>query len=164
MKTIPLGKGMNALVDDEDYALLAKHKWCMHSQGYARRQGPVDEFGRQSILLMHRVILAAPRGTQVDHINGNRLDNRKDNLRLATNAQNGANQKRSSRNKTGAKGVYFHKQRGKYCAMIGHNGKHRHLGLFPDIAAASAAYDEAARRAFGEFAKTNAAINTVEAA
>ncbi len=163
MKTIPLSNGMNAIVDDIDFPALAALKWCIHSQGYARRRGTSGANGKQSILLMHRVIINAPRGFQVDHINGNRLDNRRSNLRLATNAENGANQMLSSKNTTGAKGVYFHRQRKKYCAMICSNGRREHLGLFSNIEAASAAYDAAARRLFGEFAKTNATLNQAEA-
>ena len=164
MKTIPLSKGMNAIVDDDDSDAVSAFAWCLHSRGYAVRKGPRDSSGKRAVILMHRSILSATPGTEVDHINGNRLDNRRSNLRFATSSQNHANQKLSSKNTTGAKGVSFNRKSGRYYAEIHLNHRKKFLGSFSSIASASAAYDAAARLYFGDFARTNATLNQVEAA
>ncbi len=102
---------------------------------------------------MHRIIMNAPVGKQVDHINHNGLDNRKENLRLATPAQNQANQKLSKANTSGFKGVSFDKKKKKWAAYIGKQS--RNLGRFLDIRDAARAYNDAAKLAYGEFAKLN---------
>ena len=89
---------------------------------------------------------------QIDHINGNGLDNRIANLREATNAQNQQNKLRASNNRSGFKGVRFHTQTGKYRAQITRNGKTAHLGLFDCPKEAHKAYCEAADDLHGEFA------------
>jgi hypothetical protein len=97
------GKGV-ALVDDEDVALLPPSTWYLHNQGYA---ACAKRFGHQSTLL-HRIVMQAKRGDEVDHINRNKLDCRKSNLRIVTRSQN--NQNRSGamrRNRTGLRGVSF---------------------------------------------------------
>ena len=164
MKTITLSKGMLAIVDDEDFTAISAFRWCLHSRGYAVRKGPRDRVGRREVILMHRSISAALHGTEVDHINGNRLDNRKANLRFATSSQNHANQKLSSKNTSGAKGVSFNQKSGRYYSEIHLNRRKKFLGSFSSIASAADAYDAAARLYFGEFAKTNATLNQVEAA
>lgn len=167
MKKIPLSKGMNAIVDDEDFARISKHKWHVQSDTmlYAVRKGPRDEHGKRIRYQMHREIISAPPGIFVDHISGNPLDNRRCNLRLATTQQNAFNQKVGRvNNTTGAKGVYLCRSSNRYYAQICVNGRGKHLGFFDSIQSASAAYDVAARRAFGEFAKTNATFSQVEAA
>lgn len=93
-------------------------------------------------------------GLQIDHINGNGLDNRIDNLRLATPGQNGANRGAQSNNSTGLKGVGFHKASGKYRAFLTLNGRSKHLGLYETPELAHEAYKAAAREAFGDFAST----------
>lgn len=113
MKEIKLTRGLKAMVDDEDFAKLNSVKWCAHSAGYAYRTG-----GQ----LMHRIIMNAPDNLHIDHINGNRLDNRKCNLRLCTRSQNALN-----KNKYCGRGpyigVHFTKRTGKYEAYIKFFGK-----------------------------------------
>lgn len=96
-KEIPLSQGRLALVDDADYAELSQHKWFVDHYGYAVRNFPRSLCKTRDIR-MHRVILNAPDGMTVDHINGNRLDNRRCNLRLATDAQNKCNVGRRATN------------------------------------------------------------------
>lgn len=139
------GRGVGyAQIDEADYNLVGHHKWTM-AMGYA--QARIDgEF-----VFMHRLILAAPKGGLfVDHINGDRLDNRRCNLRLADHRQNQWNSRITCRNKTGAKGVA---KRGElYRARICANGRQIELGLFHTIEEAHAAYVGACRAIRGEFA------------
>lgn len=154
MKEIQLTKGFTALVDDEDFELLSKHKWGVLITGrnkiYARRGITVR--GKKIAILMHRIILNVPIDFQVDHINGNSLDNRKENLRICTSQQNSMNRKNT---KSLAKGVRFRKDHKKFQARIVLNGKEKHLGYFNSCDEAAKAYNKAALEYFGSFAKLN---------
>ncbi|MFC7515075.1 HNH endonuclease [Herbaspirillum sp. GCM10030257] len=112
--------------------------------------------GRTGTFFVHRVIWAMHYGAwpedQIDHRNTIKADNRINNLRLATNAQNMANRGLQKNNKSGAKGVHFNKNAGRYQAYIKHLGKRYHLGYFDTVEAASAAHQKAAKQMFGEFA------------
>jgi len=152
MKRIPLTQGKFALVDDEDYDFLMQWKWS-YSHGYAYRCPWDKEKGRQFYLSMHRLVAKTPEGMKTDHKNGNRLDNRKINLRICESHENSRNQGLSSRSKTGFKGVRF--RRNKWVAEMFFNKKHRHLGTFDNPVEAAKAYDVAARLFYGEFARTN---------
>jgi len=146
MKEIPVTQGRVALVDSEDYHLVSGRKWCC-SNGAAMR------YERGLPTYMARLIMGAPGGMEVDHINGNRLDNRRANLRLCTHKQNLQNRKRQAGGSSRYKGV--HKSVGKWRAMIGYDGKLYHLGYFADEEDAAKAYNEAASERFGEFARLN---------
>jgi hypothetical protein len=149
MREIPLTRGYVAIVDDEDYEwLMAEGPWC-YCNGYAVR-------GRGNIK-MHRLILGltAGDGKQADHINRNKLDNRRCNLRLCTASQNHANMSIFRNNTTGYKGVTFLRSHGKYRAKIKVRGRYIFLGYFDNPIDAACAYDKAARFHFGEFANTN---------
>lgn len=165
MKKIPLaakrkcknsGKSF-ALVDDELYDELNKYHWSISSNGYAQRRVKIGN--RTSIIPMHRQIMGLTFGNKqcVDHINGDRLDNRKSNLRLCTRTENNHNMKLSSRNKSGAKGVYKYKNRFRVSIMV--NGKNIYLGTFPNtpegFAQAKTAYNNAAIKYYGVFAYIN---------
>lgn len=105
----------------------------------------------------HRIIWVMhfgpiPEGLKIDHEDGNTLNNKIDNLRLATNSQNSHNQKKHSRNTSGFKGVHFHKNNKVWEASIGVNGKLKHLGSFKSAESASEAYKLAAKQYHGEFA------------
>jgi hypothetical protein len=104
---------------------------------------------------MHRAILSAPLGTQVDHINHILLDNRRENLRLATGTQNQGNRRMSANNRSGFKGVYWSKDRNLWVGQIRVAKKTYWLGYFETAKDAARAYDTAAREAFGEFAFLN---------
>lgn len=153
MKKIPLTKGFETIVDDEDFEWLAPKKWRCNTGGYAVTTTKVGRVTKNHA--MHRMIMTPPPGFCVDHKNGNRLDNRRSNLRLATKQQNCANRGPIARNKTGVKGVYRYSETAKWFAAIRVDGKDIKLGFFSDIADAAAAYNEAAIRYFGDFAWLN---------
>lgn len=162
MKQIPLTKGMFAIVDDEDFDVYSTQKWHVKkgsTKHYAACARKVTHEGKEySIkIFMHRCMLDADVGVIVDHINGNGLDNRRCNLRLATRSQNLANQ-RTVRNKWGYKGITYRRRHKTWRARIGFNGKTVDLGEFGNLDDAAQAYDEAAKKLFGEFAVTNEMI------
>ncbi len=151
MKKIPLTKGRVALVDDEDFEELSKHKWCWGDRGGAQRK----THGGSVFVAMHRVIMNAPKGKVVDHINGDRSDNRRSNLRICTQAENVRNQSIKSNNKSGYKGVHWDAPRKKWHAHITKNNKTLFLGRFKEIKEAVQAYNEASIRYHGQFGKLN---------
>jgi hypothetical protein len=152
VKQIQLTKGLVALVDDEDYERLSSFKWKAHHR-YAARN--VRRNGKFLTIMMHREILKAPSGMDVDHINGDRLDNRRSNLRLATRSQNTRNRKGNKNSISGYKGVGWHARCRKWQAAIKTDDKQLYLGLFDAPEDAARAYDAAARNLHGPFAKVN---------
>ncbi len=156
MIKIPLTKGYTAIVDDED-AGLARFKWCAmvtpHTV-YAKRN-ELGPDGRRYVILLHRLVMGAPAGVQVDHGDHNGLNCRRYNLRLATNQQNHANQQRRRTNTSGFKGASWHNGCRKWMARIRVSGRSVYLGLFASPEDAARAYDAAARERFGEFACLN---------
>ena len=152
-KQIPLTQGKFSLVDDADFEFINQWKWQYHTGGYARRDYAVD--GKRFKVYMHRVITGNDESLVVDHINGDRLDNRKENLRLCHQKQNSANSRKSKNNTTGFKGVCFYKRDGVYTAQLMKDRKMIYLGRFTKPEYAAAAYDLAAMNLFGDFANTN---------
>jgi hypothetical protein len=148
-KQIQLTQGKFALVDDEDYCDLSQYKWSLATCGYAQR-------GTSPKIYMHRQIMNAPTGMEVDHINGNRADNRKSNLRLCSHQQNLQARPRFKNNSSGFRGVNYEKKGLKHWrARIELNGKKIDLGLYIDPRDAAIAYNNAARIIHGEFARLN---------
>jgi hypothetical protein len=137
-----------ALIDEQD-ASLAELRWHLGSGGYARRL----EKGKWTF--MHRVIMQAPAGFEVDHINRNRLDNRRCNLRLTDRGGNARNCKRNRRNTSGYKGVHRVGQGGRWAAVIKYEGETFHLGVCATAEEAAVTYDLAAMALHGEFAAPN---------
>lgn len=148
---IPLTQGKFAIVDAEDFDFLMQWKWHFNSS-YAKRCVKAIGGGYRKEW-MHRVINKTPDGFETDHINGNRLDNRKCNLRTATVNQNQHNQRKHIDNRSGYKGVAWHKRRDKWIARIILNKKSRHLGYFSTAEAAHKAYRIAAKELYGDFAR-----------
>lgn len=145
MKTINLTQDKTAIVDDEDFETVSCYKWFYHHNGYAVRNDYSS--GKHKTVHMHRVINNTPDGFETDHINGDKLDNRRENLRTATRSQNRANMKNAT-NKTGLpKGIRFRPTFGKYQVRI----KQVCLGSFSELSDAIAAYNAAAVAEFGEF-------------
>jgi hypothetical protein len=151
MKSIPLTRGKFALVDDGDFEYLNQFKWCFNGQ-YAARRGAIRG---KSLIRMHRVVMCAPAGYEVDHINGDKLDNRRANLRLCTRAENQRHKARNRQNTTGYKGVRIDKRDGYFSARIRFDNKELHLGRFRNAVDAARAYDAAAKKLHGDFAWLN---------
>ena len=155
---IELTQGQVALVDECDLEKVLAYRWCAHAQKNGRWYAATHPgYGRKDkrILHMHRLIMGAPKGTQVDHVNLAGLDNRRANLRFATLSQNLANARRHRDKKSPYKGTYFDKRRSHWRAAICVNGQQIHLGCFDDEIDAAIAYNEAATKYFGEFARLN---------
>lgn len=149
MKEIKLTQGRFALVDDEDYEYLNQWRWYYSDSGYAVRKPSSVRF------FMHRVVINTPEGMFTDHINRNKLDNRRENLRICTRSQNCANVGILPSNTSGYKGVSFDSREGKWRANIRVKGKKHSLGYFENIIEAVSAYNIAALEHFGEFAVLN---------
>jgi hypothetical protein len=150
-KSIFLSNGKECLVDDDDYQWASQYKWHESGKGYALRNKQVN--GRSATVRMHRELLQVHQGLEVDHINGNRLDNRRSNLRPATRQENVRNRKVQKNNKCGFKGVSCEK--GRFRAYICVNNKLIHLGMFTTAEEAARARDKAEKELFGEFSRLN---------
>lgn len=118
----------------------------MSTEGYVRYSSRKDGLCGKYI---HRMIMSEPPGMVIDHIDGNKLDNRKENLRICTQQQNGWNRGKPSNNTSGFKGVCWHKQTQKWQAII----NHKHIGYFKTAEKAYEAYVKAAQELHGDFAK-----------
>ena len=159
VRVIPLTQGYEATVDEADYERVSQYKW--HVKPECNTMYAVSSVGRTTTY-MHRLIMdAGERDVYVDHINGNGLDNRQENLRLCDNRLNQGNQRLSRNNTTGYKGVTVKHRMTKtgikssICAKIHYEGRDIHLGCFQNLETAARAYDAAAKEYFGEFAKLN---------
>jgi hypothetical protein len=151
-KEIIVYGGLKAIVDDEDFERLAPYKWHMVGNYVCRTDRTVSP---KRTIYMHKEIMNCPKGFVVDHINGNTLDNRKENLRIATTEQNRFNQKLRYNSSTGYKGVTFNKRFNKYQARIFKDNKTYSLGYFDNPHDAARMYNFWARDLFGEFARLN---------
>jgi len=134
-------------VDDSDFVFLNHFNWQVDKNGVV---------SSHAVGLMSRLIMEAPRGKEVDHIDGNRFNNQRSNLRLATSSQNKCNRGPRKDNKSGLKGVSWHRPLNKWTARIKiPYGKYLHLGLFGSKIEAAKAYNGAAEKYHGEFAWLN---------
>lgn len=144
MKRIKLQNGGSSLVDDEDFSFLTNGNfiWRLSSTGYAediKKRG-----GKANYTAMHRLINQTPNNAETDHINGNKLDNRKSNLRTVSAFEN-------QWNREGIRGIYFHKNTQKWVARIMIKGERIHLGSFYKKNKAFEAYKIAVKQNYGKF-------------
>jgi hypothetical protein len=152
--------GKVSLIDDSDYEKISKHKYTAikgKRTFYAYRGSKLaGRIPYQKNLYMHREIMNAPDNMQVDHINGNGLDNRRSNLRLVSNAQNSRHTTHSRNNKTGYRGVFQNSnETHRWFSSIMVDYKTKFLGYFDSPIDAARAYDKAAKELHGEFATLN---------
>jgi hypothetical protein len=149
MKEISLSHGMVSIVDDEDFEYLNQWRWTYTYNGAVR-------FDTNHIIIyMHRFIMKTPKGMETDHINHNRLDNRRENLRICTIAENQHNSLKHVDNTSGFKGVCWDKNRKRWYARISMGYYRKNLGRYLNVEDAARAYDDAARKYYKEFACTN---------
>ena len=154
IRYIGLTRGKWAIVSAADYEWLSQWKW------HASPRGPAGEFyakrrERGRNVWMHREIMQAPPEMVVDHIDGNSLNNVRDNLRLCTAKENSRNRRPNRNSKTGFKGVWRDKRTGRWYATIRYQKKNIYLGAFDTAEEAARAYDRKALELFGEFARLN---------
>ena len=157
MKLIPLSRGLFCKVDDADYEFLMQWKWYAQPAtggGYYATRNLVIGSKRRTLHL-HRLLVGSVEGLQVDHINRDKLDNQRGNLRLATPSQNQANRKVRSSVTSGFKGVHKFKNGRGFMAQITIARAHKCLGYFSHPEDAARAYDRAATTAHGAFAFLN---------
>jgi len=162
MKKILLHTGEYTLVDDKDFGWLNQWKWYKSTNGYALRNihKKIGFKQYKNIhIRMHRLIIDAPKNKFTDHINHNKLDNRRSNLRTVNKSQNEHNTDKRRNNTTGYLGVF--KGRNKYMARITINGKHIYGGFFKDVKEAALARDKIALKYHGEFARLNFPKGTI---
>lgn len=125
MKEIILTRGKVALVDDEDFDNISKSSWHCTKNGYAAHGvGDPNKKRKTNIYLMHRELLSAPKGLDVDHVNGDKLDNRRINLRLCKHSDSTKNIGFRKNVTSEYKGVHWDKAKQKWCARIKINYKH----------------------------------------
>lgn len=154
-KEIPLTKGKVAIVDDSDFEQLSRFNWSAkdaknNNKFYAHRSVWLGT--HQTTILMHVQITGH---LMTDHRNGDGLDNRRENLRPCSNAQNQHNRSLNKNSTTGFKGVTFDKESGNFRARINVDGKRKNLGRFRAAIDAAHTYDKAAKLLYGEFARLN---------
>lgn len=149
---IEIGRGRKrsgvVKIDECSVPLVSSRRWYIDKYGYA-----YSTIRKGRNVGMHRLIINAPDGLEVDHRNGNTLDNRLENLRLCAHEENMRNRRRRRDNACGLKGATFVRRTGRWRAQIGINGKNRFLGDFATPEEAHAAYGRAAVALHGEFAR-----------
>lgn len=145
IRYIALTRGKNAIVDATDYDCLNEQNWSMNAGYAAFRDG-------NRCVLMHRLLLNFPEGMEIDHINGNRLDNRRANLRICSHMENLANRGKNSNNTSGFKGVTFDKKKKLYVAQLKRDSKNVFLGYSATPEGAALIRRTAEIQHFGEFA------------
>ena len=156
MVKIELTQGLTALVDDEDSERVLQYKWYPNRNGnsiYALCNLGTWE-GHQKQNSMHKLVFPVPEGMLVDHINRNGLDNRKENLRVATKSQNAMNSDKTW-GYSKYRGVSWCKRKNKWRVAININQKQKHVGYFVDEREAALAYNAVATKLFGGFAGLN---------
>lgn len=154
---VELTQGYTSIIDAEDARIAELFNWCVLKRSdkrtiYAHRKMR-DGSGHQKIVYLHRAVMGLPAGCQIDHIDGNGLNNRKSNLRLCEVHQNARNRGAQVNNQCGFKGVFWDKSRGKWRAHIHALGKTNHLGRFETLEQARNAYAKANKKIHGEFGR-----------
>lgn len=141
-------KGQKFLFDRFDFHKIKEHNWYINKDGYVCTHLKNGTY-------MHRYLIEPNINQEIDHIDGNRSNNKRDNLRICNSRQNKMNKSIQTNNKSGYKGVYWDKQLNKWRTRIKYKGKHIHVGLYSNLIEAAIAYNKKAVEYFGEYAKLN---------
>jgi hypothetical protein len=149
MRRIPLTQNQFVIVDDSDFPLHSEFKWCYRAernlnQGYAVRHGKVD--GKDRLIYLHRLLMNPPKGYEVIFLNHDRLDCRRENLRVVTKEEARQHHRVRNDSATGIKGVRYSPYDRTWSAYICRNGTYHNIGTFYRQVDAQAAYEEALRR------------------
>lgn len=154
MKRIPLTKGLFALVDDCDFDALNQFKWhaSKHKNTFYAKKVFRNLDGTKAITMMHRALLSPKESEQVDHADRDGLNNCRTNLRICTYSENNKNRRIFKNNTSGYRGVIA-APNGRFYAQIYKNGRCTALGGYGSILQAAEAYEAAAKRIYGDFAK-----------
>lgn len=158
MKEIPLTQGKTAIVDDADYEIVRGLKWCAHKRlnGFYAVRNIRLQNGKWASVYLHRALLNPPSGMQVDHINGNGLDNRRENLRVVTPAQQHQSFQSKRKYATSTfRGVCYSARLKKWQATLQHAGETFNLGFFDTEVAAARSYNAKATELWGAYANLN---------
>jgi hypothetical protein len=155
MKEIQLTQGKVALVDDEDYERCMQYKWCAvyshRDTYYAKRALPLTRVMQP----LASFIMCVSKGVIIDHIDNDGLNAQKHNLRVATQTENKRNARKRANTSSQYKGVSWSKRNKKWRAYVRYKHTQIYLGYFVNEIDAALAYDDAARKYYGEFARTN---------
>lgn len=158
MREIELTQNKYTTVDNEHYDWLSQYSWhikqAKNRSDYAKFTTPRKD-GKQKTIHMHQILLWCPQGYEIDHINGNGLDNRMENLRIVTRLQNSMNQHKKKIGKSKYKGITYDTRSNSWQARIGKNNQRFNIGTFKKEEDAAQAYDNKAKELFGEFACLN---------
>lgn len=159
--------GERILIDTTDLDLVKKHKWSIKVRSRRRGRDLIyagtwnGNSANPRTVLLHRLLLNAPKGTEVDHRDGNTLDCRRSNLRLATPTQNRVNSGPTAQHRSGYRGVRYDKRSGQWIAQMNVDKRSKQIGRFDTKEAAAEAYNRAAREYHGEFAYQNPVPSTL---
>lgn len=154
--------GCVVLINEEDFNRLGKPRLAVYADGRGGVQNVRILGQRQTVYLHKKIFGETPPGYVVDHVNRNVLDNRRENLRLATVGQNNRNNDQHKYSKSGRKGVSWYDKYNCWRAAISVNGKKKHLGYYETVEEAAEAYTEAALKLYGEFSPLHVPTKTAE--
>lgn len=150
--------GQAYFIDDEDFEKIKNFSWHVIKSPYTMYVSAMKkEYGKPyTAILLHRLVMGASKGMEVDHINGNGLDNRKINLRMCSQSQNQANRQKTSKHMSSKfKGVYWCKRQKRWVAKIDCNSKRHYIGSFVNETDAAVAYNKKSAELFGDFSRIN---------